>query len=274
MKKILLPFEGSNFPVETLEFVRRLNSLSPVMVTAAFVPQVDYANLWTYTGGITGGAFLPMPGEDEADLIETNCKRVEAFLKETDIRYTAHIDRLDFALPSIRKETRYTDLLALSSMHFFENISKDQPNTYMKEILHTSECPIVLLPEKAGLPGSVILAYDGSASSVYAIKQFAYLFPEFRDIPAILVHIREKRESSIPDESLIRELVSLRFSDLTFENLDMVEEEFCHSWITTRYRPWMVTGSFGRSELSRLFSKSFIARLIREHNVPLFIAHH
>jgi hypothetical protein len=107
-----------------------------------------------------------------------------------------------------------------------------QPNAYMKEILHSTECPILLLPERSDLPGSIVLAYDGTPSAVYAIKQFAYLFPELSDIPTYLV--------------------------------------FVNSWITGRENPWLVTGSYGRSELSQL---CFIAGMIREHKIPVFIAH-
>jgi hypothetical protein len=37
--------------------------------------------------------------------------------------------------------------------------------------------------------------------------------------------------------------------------------------------PWLVTGSFGRSAMSDVFAKSFPAELIREHRVPVFVAH-
>jgi hypothetical protein len=42
MKKILLPFEGDNYSSELLEFARQLNSLSPVLLTAAFVTEGDW----------------------------------------------------------------------------------------------------------------------------------------------------------------------------------------------------------------------------------------
>ena len=61
---------------------------------------------------------------------------------------------------------------------FYENIGIHSSYDYLKDVLHDVACPVLLVPEKFDFPESVILAYDGSEESVYAIKQFAYLFPE------------------------------------------------------------------------------------------------
>lgn len=272
MKKILLPFEGSNFPTETLEFSKRLNELSPIMLTGAFVPEVDYAQLLSATGGMAGVAYIP-PMEDEGEIIEKNSARLEDFCRLNNIRHAIHTDRLDFALPSIRQETRFADLLVLSSQHFFENINPQQPNAYMKEILHTTECPVMLLPEEFDLPDNIVLAYDGSPSSVYAIKQFIYLFPELLNRPATLVYLSEKAADKFPDEALITELVGQHFRELHLLRLKTTAHDFFKTWIPSRETPWLVTGSYGRSDISLLFSKSFIAEMIRDHRIPVFMAH-
>jgi nucleotide-binding universal stress UspA family protein len=35
----------------------------------------------------------------------------------------------------------------------------------------------------------------------------------------------------------------------------------------------LVAGAYGRSELSGMFRKSFLAEVIAEHKVPIFVAH-
>jgi hypothetical protein len=37
-----------------------------------------------------------------------------------------------FALEELQKESRFADLMILSSELFYDNISKDQPNDYLK----------------------------------------------------------------------------------------------------------------------------------------------
>jgi hypothetical protein len=272
MKKILLPFEGANYPGEILEFAHNLHALSPFMLAAAFVPEVDYANFGNLPAGVGGAVYSPAT-IDEDPVIEKNGALLEAFCREHRIKYAQHTDRLDFALPSIRKESRFADLMLLSSIHFFENISSDQPNAYMKEILHSAECPVLLLPENPGLPETLILTYDGTASSVYALKQFAGLFPELSGIPAQLVCIQDKVEEPLPDEMLIEEWASQHFKDLHVKKLSMQPHVFFNNWLFGKTKPWVITGSYGRSGLSLLFAKSFITDLIKIHRIPVFIAH-
>ncbi len=45
MKKILLPFEGGHYPQELLDFAGTLQPMAPILLTAAFVPESDYASL-------------------------------------------------------------------------------------------------------------------------------------------------------------------------------------------------------------------------------------
>jgi nucleotide-binding universal stress UspA family protein len=35
----------------------------------------------------------------------------------------------------------------------------------------------------------------------------------------------------------------------------------------------LVTGAYGRSELSNLFKKSFLSDVIGQHKIPVFVAH-
>jgi len=271
-KKIAIPFEGNHFPEESLELVRRLNTLSPVWLNAAFVPEVDYSALWSMAGGIAGAVFVPeTPDEDE--VIARNGARLEEFCKDYSIRLSIHKDRLEFALPLIRMESRFSDLLLLSGRHFFDNIDNHQPNTYMKEILHSSECPILLLPDAVYLPENIVLAYDGTPASVAAIKQFARLFPEFARKEVTLVHLDSDKGEPMPDKEHIEELASSYFAHPRMLNLKMDQVDFFSFWLPARERPWLVAGSYGRGEMSQLFNKSFVAGLIREHKIPVFIAH-
>jgi hypothetical protein len=88
------------------------------------------------------------------------------------------------------------------------------------------------------------------------------------------VHINDKNEDSFPNEPLIEELVSHHFRDLRLLKLKMEHKDFDHNWIAGKTNPWLVTGSYGRSGLSLLFSKSFINTIIKEHKIPVFVAYH
>ena len=272
MKKIVVPFEGSSYHGELLDFVKTLNSRSKIFLTAAFVPNVDYAHLWPPVAAAEAGNWLPQP-DDLEKIAAHHGRRLERFCEANSIPCRIHMDKSDFAVAAIRKESRFADLLLLSSRHCFDDILERQPNAYMQKVLHDTECPVLLMSTDAFLPGSIILAYDGTPGSVRAIRQFAQLFPEFANIPTFLVYVDEKGKGSIPDNDLIRELGNIHFRNFRMLRLRMTTDRFYDSWISMMSNPWLVAGAFGRSEWSRLFTHSFVNRLIKEHKVPLFLAH-
>lgn len=272
MKKIVVPFEGSAYHGELLDFAKALSRRSKIYLTAAFVPMIDYAQLWPPAAAAEAHAFLPLTDEFEK-IARSHARLVEQFCETNSIGCRVHLDTNDFAMAAIRKETRFADLLLLSSRHFFDNITIRQPNAYMQKALHDTECPVLLLPEDPALPDSIVLAYDGTPGSVKAIRQFSQLFPEFTNIPTTLVYLDEKEKGSIPDNDLIRELGNVHFRNFRMLHLAMRTDEFYDSWISMKPNPWLVAGAFGRSEWSRLISHSFVHRLIKEHKVPLFLAH-
>jgi len=272
MKKILLPLEGTSYHRELLDFAAALNERSKILLTTTLLPEADYAQLWTASGGVEEPLYIA-PAVDVDKLVAGNSARVKRYCEEHSIACQVHEDRFDFALGAIRRETRFADLLLLSSSHFFETVDDRQPNAYMKEVLHHAECPVLLLPEKPTLPGEIILAYDGSASSAYAIRQFAYLFPEFNRLRTTLVCINEDVNACIPEEALVREWCEQHFKHFRALRLHMRTDLFYDTWLGMMQQPWVVSGAFGRSDWSRLFHHSFINRLLRAHDVPLFVAH-
>ena len=273
MRKILLVFDGINFSEGAFEFARRLNEKNQILVTGVFVPQVDFANLWSYAGAAGGATTIPLIEEDESKEIEKNIERFKQLCEKSKIEYRIHKDFYAFALPELKKESRFADLVIIGSEKFYANIGVNGPNDYIKDALHDAECPVLVVPEKFNFPESNILSYDGSESSVFAIKQFAYLFPEFVKNPTLLVYAKNEKEEEIPNEEYIEELAARHFPDLTIMKLHLEPKEYFATWIGEKKNSLLVSGSFGRSSLSRVFKKSFIKDVVRDHKLLLFITH-
>ncbi|OQP63868.1 hypothetical protein A3860_23320 [Niastella vici] len=272
MKKIILAFDGANFSEGAFNFARKLNQMSPILLTGVFLPQIDYAALWSYSAVASAGAFIPLLEEDDAATIEQNIERFKSLCQSNGIEYRVHKEFVDFALPGLKNETRFTDLLILGSESFYLNIGINEPNNYLKDAIHHAECPVLVVPEQFEFPEKNILAYDGSESSVYAIKQFAYLFPEFKDNKTVLLYAGEKEEDSFPDEQNIEELVSRHFTDLTLFKLGVDPKKYFASWSSEKKGSILVSGAYGRSSFSMMFKKSFVSDVIRDHKLPVFIA--
>ncbi|HEX2605941.1 MAG TPA: universal stress protein [Flavisolibacter sp.] len=275
MKKVLLVFDGSNFSEAAFRFAAELNERNPILATAVFLPQVDYANLWSYAAvasASSGAPFIPLIEPEDAEEIVNNQKRFEERCRKNGMAYRIHKDYTDFVLPELKKESRFSDLMILDGERFYQGILGDQ-SLYLKDALHYAECPVVVVADESVFPQSTILAYDGSDDSVYAIKQFAYLFPELVNLPTLLVYASGDPSVELPNESFIEELSSQHFSDLTIQKLDLNPQKHFGTWISEKKGAMLVSGSYSRSGISQLFHKSFVQEVVKTHQLPVFIAH-
>lgn len=272
MRKILIPFDGINYPQAALSFASAMNDKCPVLMVAALLPQTTLATLWAYADtNTTGKDYVPLEDDTVVEAIKDNTNRFEAYCKHNHIEYRIHRDYFDLAIPEIVKESRFADLIILGSQAFFANRGLE-PNEYLKGILHDVECPLLLVPEQYEFPVKNAIAYDGSSSSVFALKQFAYLFPEFSTNDTVIFYADEI--TSFPEEKNIQELAARHFPHLKMARFSNNAEHTVVNWLEENKMSILVSGSFGRSGIYRLFHRSFITRVIQEHKTPIFITHY
>ena len=274
MKKILLAFDGSHFSGAALDFARNINEKEPIILTGAFLPQVDFSSLWSMASAdFPAQATIPLVEPGTSKEVLHNIHRFETYCRQNNIKFKTHNHYLDFAIPELKIESRFSDLLIVSSEEFYRQAGTDMSNYYLKELLHGLECPIIIIPEKKIRPSANILTYDGTASSVYAIRQFAYLFPEWAQYPTTILHTASSNAAGWPHEQQIRELVRSHFTEVKWELLVLSSKEMLSSWLMEHQHAILVSGSFGRSDVSMFFKKSYITDAINEHQLPVFIAH-
>lgn len=272
MKKILLVFDGPHFSEGAFAFAKELNSRQRIFLTAAFLPQVDYANLWSYSGGgASADVFIPLVENQDAEQVKENMDRFVSLCKQNHIAYSMHKDFLDFVTPELKKESRFADLVILGSETFYQGMGMADPVTYLQDALHQMECPVLLVPEKFSFPKTNILAYDGSASSVFAIKQFAYLFPELTDNPTLVIS-QQADDEELKEKKNIEELIARHYNAPGFCKVDQ-DKEALIAWLEDKKQAILVAGSFSKSAIRRIFHKSFIADIIQQHSIPIFISH-
>lgn len=264
MKKVLIAFEGTSFSEGAFEFARQLNNLHPILLTGVFIPQMSYANAANTTGE---------DDENELRTIEANKSRFEALCTKHNVSFKIHVDFRDFALPVLARETRFADLLLIGGETFYRSIYLGNPLEYLKEALHMAECPVVVVPEKFDFPKINLLAYDGSESSLFAIKQFSYLFPELTNRETLIAYATGSEEDVIPARKRVEELLYPHFMDVCFITLDQPADKSFESLIKTNQSVFLICGAFGRSSFSEAIRKSFAEAFLANLNVPVFIAH-
>lgn len=271
MKKILLAFDGKHFPANAFEFARMLNEKQPVLLTGIFLPEPIPSGVWSYGYGTDFPVYTPSMEETDLMVIKRNVDKFISLCDENSIQNDVHSNFSNLVLPDLKKETRFADIILLSET-FYDYL---QPNDkYLKVAIEMTECPVMVIPEEFTFLSNNILAYDGSASSVFAIKQFAYLFPELASNETVLVTMDKDGEPDrLPDQHNIVELLTRHFPNLIMEKEEMDPRKYLSLWLEQKKNALFVTGSFGRTALSRLFKKSFIEDLFEDIKLPLFIAH-
>lgn len=265
MKRVLLAFSGNDFSEETFEFAGKLNELKPLKLNGFFLPQ----SLTPVYEGVNA----EIEEDKSKAIIVENANRFSRLCEQHKISYSILYGDQSLPMPQLIKQTRYSDLFIASSESFYRSFKSEEPHYYLNKALHQSECPLLLIPGKFDFPERIVFAYNGTESSVYAIKQFAYLFPEMCNKDILLVYECNDADDEIPGKDLIKELLQCHFKNVHYLKFTADSKADFNKWLGDKERILLVTGAGDRNTFSELFKKSFAKEIIEEHKLPLFIAH-
>lgn len=271
-KRILLAFDGKNFSAGGFECIKTLNKLHPVQTTGVFLPLSDYSELLYSLGGMAGPLYIAEYEDQDAGAVDRNIKHFENLCSQNHIDYKVHVQSTEHVVSELKSESRFADLLIIGTEHFYENLGAHTQEDYIEKTLHKTECPVLLVPEKYHAPKSIIMAYDGSESSVFAIKQFYYLFPEYSELNTLLIYTNSDKHG-VPNRDKIEELAQLHFPNLTISKLKLEKGQEFDNWLLSNKNPMLVTGAYGRSLFSEMLKESFIKDTIKQHKLPIFVTH-
>ncbi len=160
----------------------------------------------------------------------------------------------------------FSDLILMDAT---ENINE----YHVIDLLAKSRCPVYLVSRETVSVENIILAYDGSYSSIHAIRQFSRLFPQMRHLATTLVHIASDENEDFPREKNIKTWLPDNFNDVQFKIIRGEVKESLVNYVRSVANPLVVMGSFGRSSMSRLFHKSIANAVIADGRSALFITH-
>ncbi|MES2374266.1 MAG: universal stress protein [Bacteroidota bacterium] len=270
MKKICFAFYNDQFPEAAVEFICRMNAASPVLLTIISLQKQEEVELPTYADG-TFGMFLPLTQHRKKSIQTSGLQKLERICIENGVQYQLREDASDITLAGLQKESQFSELLVMGSEMIYGGRESESINVMLEDLLHQISCPAILIPEKFDFPTSLVLAYDGSEDCVFAIRQFAFLFPELLGLNTLLTYISNDASNEIPHENEIESLAGVHFSNITFCKMES-KKEFTQ-WMIERRSSMLVCGSYGRSALSQLIRKSFARNIIANSQVPVFIAH-
>jgi hypothetical protein len=272
MKQILFVGAGNDFPQGAFQFLLSMQEQEPVNVMGLFFSPINIE-------GMVTAAHLPIQApydrlvKKERETVEAN---KELFAKQCEqhyIRYRIHDNEDQWDKQVLVKESRFSDLILLSGELFYAEVKLHQPNYYLHEALHAAECPIMVIPEDYSHCEHLFIAYDGSRESLFAMKQFCYLLPQYTNLPTEIVYVKEESEGDIPDLDHLRHYSRHHFESMSFSKLNFKATRYFAGWIGERQHVMLISGSYGRSPFSYVAKRSFADKIVHEHKIPIFIAH-
>jgi nucleotide-binding universal stress UspA family protein len=174
------------------------------------------------------------------------------------------------------KESHYADLILIDENESFSNSDSSKPSQFIRSVLSDVDCPVMVVPTEFKQVEKFVFAYDGSPSSVYAIRQFGYLFPHTQNQQLeILMISNDKHTNNLPDQHLLKELLKRKYTSVihTIIKSNNTQEALIHHLESEEKNCMLILGAYQRSSFSRWLNQSIADILISELEIPLFIAH-
>jgi len=270
MKKILLVLNETHIPQHVIQKAIEIAKESGSFLEAVFLNDISALNFgYPFPNDLSLASeqlFLENQSEETITLMKAEAQAFKDKCQGFNISCKIEIDQT-ISIPHLIELSTFADLIIADSR-------ADSDEYDFKDILSDAHCPVLLVPWDTEPIEKIFLAYDGSNSSMYAIKMFSYLFPEFKNLPVQFFHIATGTISEIPHINAVRDWISKHFSNVTYEllsgNIRKGLVEFIKS---DSGKVIIVMGAYSRSSVSRLFAKSMIEPVINETNASLFLTH-
>jgi len=275
MKKILAVFDGVNYSGNTSNFGIELAQKTDSLLVGVFLHDLTYSRfVYTYAWDVPTQYYYGFQEIEEQENLKIK-ENVEVFKKLCSAAGVKHKIHLDNGVPlqELLKESAFADLILIDTTTSFLKIGDRSPSIFLKDLLSEAKSPILILPDKQQVIKDAVIAYDGSDSSVFALKMFSYLFPEWDNLPTTVLTVNHSTSNHIPKNRDLKDLAGLHFKNITYEVLNCEPETEIKKHLRKHPESIVIMGSYGRSTWSRMFHASLSNKLLQDVKVPLFIAH-
>jgi hypothetical protein len=195
--------------------------------------------------------------------------------EEANIEYAIHRNN-SIALQELQYESMFADLIIINEREKFTIHDDQEPTGFIKEMLADVQCPVIVVPDSFKVLEKIVLLYDGSPSSIHAIKMFNYLFDDWKELPIEIVNVNEgdMLNGYLPGTILMIDFINRSFSNSNYELLKgNAEENILAYLIESKRNELIVLGAYRRNKFSRWLKRSLADVLMKNLDKPLFIAH-
>lgn len=171
------------------------------------------------------------------------------------------------------EETRFADLVVIDPALSLKHEIEPSPTKVVKDIMQHAHCPVLLAPESFNEISEVIFTYDGSQSSVYAIKQFNYLFPQFINSKITVLEVNPSGTKEIIEEQKLMEWMNTHYAHVNYAVPSGNPVDKLIKYLLPRHKAIVIMGAYGRSFFSNLIRSSAAGPIAGTVINPIFITH-
>jgi len=264
MKKILTAFSAIDTPWHVINFATRIAKENSAVIQAVFLNMEkesvneDYPFPNDLSITEDKNTFENI-SDNNNELVEENIK---LFKKECDRSGISFSATKNISIPDLINETADVDLMMA-----------DSGTEFLEKVLPEIHCP-AFLASRDELPENVVLMYNNTPSSKFAIESYLSLLPQFKDLPTFLLCINPGNTAEKEMNIYLKETLEPHFTNLTLKSIHgKTEHEMKNFLLAFSGHVVVVMGAFGRSSFSRFFHESLANLALSLKNISLFIAH-
>jgi len=276
MQQILLVTNALTLNTSSVDFAAYVANVTKSRVIGLFLEQYEKAY-----SAVPQGAY-EFTGEEEAitdysnptisnELVRKNMQLFKETCTRHNVSSSIHYLK-GIAVDEIIKESRFADLIIIDGGTSFNTENMDGiPSNFVKTLLARAECPVIISPFKFDEVNEIIFTYDGSNSSVFAIKQFTYLFPQLDETKITLIQIAPGEVNELTENDKLKRWLMMHYNAVHFEILHGAADEELFKKLVAKRNKFLVMGAYGRRMLLDHSTADLVLKTI---DIPVFIAHH
>lgn len=276
MEKILLAADNDPIDETAVDFACHLARLTQAQLTGIFLdePEVEEAVVIQRHADRSGATSITITEFDqEAEKAAQHAENIGIFRESAGKAAISYNVYLDKGVPAaeLSRETLYADVLLVPA-DTFARAEDAIPSSFVKEMLHDAACPVILTPENFERIDNVVFCYDGSKSSLFAIKQFSYLFPQLRSQRVKVISLTG--EAPQPrEQARLTQWLKYHYSDVEWIAQGPDAAEALFHYLLKKKDDFVVMGPYGHGLLTSFFEPDYETGTIRTTSLPIFVAH-
>jgi ferritin-like protein len=210
--------------------------------------------------------------EERKNLVLEKAEAFYEICRRRNLPVALH-EKKGLPLEEIVAESNFADLLLVNAHTTFSTLFDSDPPRFVKDVLREAHCPVLVMPPDAADINEWVFTYNGSSSSLYAIRQFTQLFNHIAGKKVTVVYARERHTGEVPHESLLKEYMDLHYPQWELELLAGEPAKAIKDFLLNKKDSMVTFGAYGRSKLSQFFHKSEAETILQGLSNGVFITH-